>query len=138
MKRGPCPPSLHSFFMELNEEALLKVSLENLYWFQSYKKLLFQKWSKKSYQKLKIPTFCCILGNHFIGLFYSISQLSLLLIVPEKLKETCSNEIEQDRNRKSTFVQNNYSGLCAFFHPVLLLGSPEYSCMQVEVAVCNP
>ena len=44
LKRGPCPPSLHSFFMELNEEALLKVSLKNLYWFQSYKTLLFQKW----------------------------------------------------------------------------------------------
>ena len=44
MKRGPCPLILHSFFMEPNEEALLKVSLKNFHWFQSYKTPLFQKW----------------------------------------------------------------------------------------------
>ena len=37
MKRGPCPTILYSFFTKLNEEALLKVSLKNLYWFQSCK-----------------------------------------------------------------------------------------------------
>ena len=44
MKRGPCPLILHSFFMEPNEEALLKVSLKNFHWFQSCKTPLFQKW----------------------------------------------------------------------------------------------
>ena len=43
MKRGPCPLILHSFFMEPNEEALLKVSLKNFHWFQSCKTPLFQK-----------------------------------------------------------------------------------------------
>ena len=41
LKRGPCPTIFHSFFMELNKEALLKVSLKNLYWFQSYETLIF-------------------------------------------------------------------------------------------------
>ena len=42
MKRGPRPPILYSFFRELNEEALLKVSLKNLCWFQGYKTLIFK------------------------------------------------------------------------------------------------
>ena len=35
-------PNLYSFFMKLDEEALLKDSLKNLHWFQSFK-LVFLK-----------------------------------------------------------------------------------------------
>ena len=56
MKWGPRPPILYSFFRELNEEALLKVSLKNLHLFQSYpffKNTTFSKMALKIYQKLK-------------------------------------------------------------------------------------
>ena len=37
----------------------------------------------------KLTIFCCILGNHFIGLFNGTLHVLLLLVVPEKLKEMC-------------------------------------------------
>ena len=66
MKWGPRPPILYSFFRELNEEALLKVSLKNLHLFQSYpffKNTTFSKMALKIYQKF------CIHGNHFYRAF---------------------------------------------------------------------
>ena len=44
IKCEPCPPILYPFFTKLNEKALQKVSFKNLYWFQSWKTPLFQKW----------------------------------------------------------------------------------------------
>ena len=70
-KRGACPPIMYSFFMNFNEEALLKVSLKNLHWFQSYKSPLFKNCPKKLI-KVENFIFFFILGNNFIGLFNGI------------------------------------------------------------------
>ena len=50
IKQGPRPPILHSFFMKLDEEGLLKISLKNFHSFQSYpffKNAIFSKMALK-------------------------------------------------------------------------------------------
>ena len=73
MKWSPRPPILYSFFRELKEEALLKVSLKNLHFFQSYsffKNTNFSKMALKIYQKLKnLNFFAFMVGNHFYRAF---------------------------------------------------------------------
>ena len=39
IKWGPYPSTIHSFSINLNEEAILKVSFKNIDWFQKYKAL---------------------------------------------------------------------------------------------------
>jgi hypothetical protein len=56
IKWGPYPSTIHSFSINLNEEALLKVSLKNAYWFQICpfsKTNAFSKEGPKNQQILK-------------------------------------------------------------------------------------
>ena len=72
MKQGPRPPIFYSFFRELNEKALLKVSLKNLHLFQSYqflKNMNFSKMAPKNLPKVEKFDFFSIQGNHFYKAF---------------------------------------------------------------------
>ena len=87
MKKGVCPFIMYSFFMNFNEEALLKVSLKNIHWFQKCK----THFSKNCPKKLtKVENFICffIFGNNFIGLSNGILHVLILREVFDKLMET--------------------------------------------------
>ena len=65
IKQAPRPTISYSFFMKIDEEGLLKVSIKNFHPYQNYpffKNAVFSK----------IEIFLCILGNHLIGLFNHI------------------------------------------------------------------
>ena len=89
MKWGPRPPILYSFFRELNEEALRKVSLKNLHLFQSYlffKNTNFSKMALKIYQKLKNLNFFCIHGGHFYRAFQCYIACFGTLSIPSEIE----------------------------------------------------
>ena len=100
-KRGACPPITYSFFMNFNEEALLKFSLKNIHCFQSYKTPLFQNCPKKL-TKVEKFNFIFIFGNNFIELSNGVLHV-LILEVSDKLKETGLYLVERTHTVKISY-----------------------------------
>ena len=91
IKWGPYPSTIHSFSINLNEEALLKVSFKNIDKFQSCpfsKTTFFSKRALKVQIFLKNQNFFFISGRNFVGLFNGILFVLILSVVIEAQKET--------------------------------------------------
>ena len=90
IKWGPYPSTIHSFSINLNEEALLKVSFKNIDKFQSCpfsKTTFFSKRALKVQNFLKNQNFFFISGRNFVGLFNGILFVLILSVVIEAQKE---------------------------------------------------
>ena len=90
IKWGPYPSTIHSFLINLNEEALLKVSFKNIDKFQScpFSKTIFFKKGPKSPKIFEKLEFFFISGRNFVGLFNGILFVLILSVVIEAQKET--------------------------------------------------
>ena len=91
IKWGQCSSTKPPFLLNLNEEALLKLSFKNIDWFQICpfsKTAAFSKKGPKNQQNLKFRIFFCISGGNFIGLFNGILFVFILSVVVDTQKET--------------------------------------------------
>ena len=91
IKWGQRSSTIPPFLMNLNEEALLKVSFKNVDWFQISpfsKTTGFSKKALKTNKFWKIQNFFCISGGNFIGLFNGILFVFILSVVVDTQKET--------------------------------------------------
>ena len=91
IKWGQCSSTIPPFLMNLDVEALLKVSFKNIDWFQICpfsKTTAFSKKALKTNKFCKIQIFFCISGGNFIGLFNGILFVFILSVVVDTQKET--------------------------------------------------
>ena len=91
IKWGQRSSTIPPFLMNLNEEALVKVSFKNIDWFQicTFSKTTgFSKKALKTNKFWKIQIFFCISGGNFIGLFNGILFVFILSVVVDTQKET--------------------------------------------------
>ena len=91
IKWGQRSSTIPPFLMNLNEEALMKVSFKNIDWFQicTFSKTTgFLKKALKTNKFWKIQIFFCISGGNFIGLFNGILFVFILSVVVDTQKET--------------------------------------------------
>ena len=91
IKWGQRSSTIPPFLLNLNEEALLKVSFKNNDWFQICpfsKTTAFSKKALKPTNFEKFKNFFCISGGNFIGLFNGILFVFILSVVVDTQKET--------------------------------------------------